>query len=386
MDTLSTDFDLDSQWKSFLENEGTLLDDYHNTKKVNDNMDTINNMNEECSGEIKKEEHNSIPKCSKIYISTKTKISYLNQEINLKELFWKIPIIKYNLQKEGIVKKQMKFNSLSEEEYKLNLLKLENEKENMIENHIIQRIVNPDGRIKFKDVRKISIGLSNKDIISTRRKKRGAFYNCFVVILRIRYDNKFKEIHVKVFNTGKLEIPGVQNDEMLNKTLELLIKELKPLVNNSDGKNIELTYVPDKNETVLINSNFSCGYFINRDKLYSILKYKYSLNCGYDPCSYPGIQCEFYYNKSNNEQNGVQPLDLNNDEKDKIIKVSFMIFRTGSVLIVGKCSEEILDKIYQFLKKILENEYSNVHCIFNDFEPKDKNRATKKKIFYISNK
>jgi hypothetical protein len=38
-------------------------------------------------------------------------------------------------------------------------------------------------------------------------------------------------------------------------------------------------------------------------------------------------------------------------------EVSFMIFRTGSILIVGKCNEEILNVIYRYICLILENEY-----------------------------
>ena len=37
-----------------------------------------------------------------------------------------------------------------------------------------------------------------------------------------------------------------------------------------------------------------------------------------------------------------------------------MIFRTGSVLIVGKCDENVLMVIYEFLKIILNNEYVNI--------------------------
>ena len=33
-----------------------------------------------------------------------------------------------------------------------------------------------------------------------------------------------------------------------------------------------------------------------------------------------------------------------------------MIFRTGSVLIVGKCTEAMLDEIYDFVASVLENE------------------------------
>ena len=58
-------------------------------------------------------------------------------------------------------------------------------------------------------------------------------------------------------------------------------------------------------ETVLINSNFSCNYIINRNKLFDILKFKYNLHALYDPCSYPGIQCKFYYNENKKIQNGI---------------------------------------------------------------------------------
>jgi hypothetical protein len=37
-----------------------------------------------------------------------------------------------------------------------------------------------------------------------------------------------------------------------------------------------------------------------------------------------------------------------------------MIFRTGSVLIVGRCDENVLMIIYEFLKIILNNEYKNI--------------------------
>jgi hypothetical protein len=37
-----------------------------------------------------------------------------------------------------------------------------------------------------------------------------------------------------------------------------------------------------------------------------------------------------------------------------------MIFRTGSVLIVGKCEENVLREIYEFIKKILIDEYKQV--------------------------
>ena len=97
--------------------------------------------------------------------------------------------------------------------------------------------------------------------------------------------------------------------------------------------------------------------------MYGILKDKYRINCSYDSCSYPGIQCEFYYDPELEKQTGQQPIE----KKKNIIKVSFMIFRTGSALIVGKCTEDVLHIIYTFLCNLLQDEYINISCGINSY-------------------
>ena len=77
-------------------------------------------------------------------------------------------------------------------------------------------------------------------------------------------------MHVKVFNTGKLEIPGIKTDEMLIKILDLLIKTINPYIET------DITYDFNNLKTVLINSNFTCGYYINSERLFSPLKSKYN--------------------------------------------------------------------------------------------------------------
>ncbi len=320
----------------------------------------------------------NIPKCSEIYISTKTKISYLNNIIDLNKDFWNIPTIDYNNACEGVVKKQIKINSKSKDEVTYIEDKLKNEK--IYNNQIISSIDNPDNnKVKFKDVRKITIGLSKKDILSHRCKQKSAFYNCFVLIIRLKINGEFKECHSKIFNTGKIELPGIQSDIVLHKILDFIVNILK---NNCNYKDIK--YLPEKTETVLINSNFNCGYYINRDKLYDILQQKYRLHTLYDPCSYPGIMSKFYYNThlSKNMQTGIKSRD--NEEK----QISFMIFRTGSILIVGKCIEEELMEIYEFIKNILETEYDKIVQNNNDgvnVKQKKKNqKKIKKKIMLTS--
>jgi hypothetical protein len=115
-----------------------------------------------------------------------------------------------------VVKKQMKIVSKTPEEYedyKAKLVGIPYYVEN-----ILKQIHNPEARrIKFKDERKITIGVSRKDIVSYRGKVKNAFYNCFALIVRFQCDDEpFKEAHIKVFNTGKMEIPGIVNYRVLD--------------------------------------------------------------------------------------------------------------------------------------------------------------------------
>jgi len=339
--------------------------------------------------ELDKKKCNSdfIPKASDLYISTQTKIAYLNQIIDLNNVFWKIPVIPYQKAENGVIKKQMKINCDTKEESSLiNDLITKN---TMIKVDTIKFVDNPKRRIKYKDVRKINVGLCKKDLNRYRMKTTGAFYNCFVVILRIKINNNFKEVHVKVFNTGKLEIPGIQTDELLFKTLDLLLNILQPYI---DAK---LSYNVSQIETVLINSNFNCNYLLNRDKLFDILKYKYKMHANYDPCSYPGIQVKYYYNdkKKGKENAGVCSCTKRCTKKgsgtgeNQCREMSFMVFRTGSVLVVGNCDLKILYIVYNFIKKILITECDDIK-ILNNVERKKKKRKKKvrKKIITLTNK
>jgi hypothetical protein len=344
--------DIDKEWATFISSSNDDDDDY-----MPDDEEEINNFihstEKLVSANLSMEINSGTPKASDIYISTKTKIAYLNVPINLRDIFWTIPVIPYARPSNGVIKKQMKFNSSTIEELEFIQSKLKGE--SYFEEHIITNINNPSGRIKFKDIRKISIGISKKDIMSYRCKKKSAFYNCFVLIIRMKVAELYKEFHVKVFNTGKLEIPGVQNEVTFQLLLNQVIQILQPFV-----KDNVLSYKNNSEETVLINSNFNCGFFINREELYDILKMKYNIQSIYDPCSYPGIQCKFYYNPDVGIQCGSQISEENKSLYKNISEVSFMIFRTGSVLIVGKCDENVLMIIYEFLKVVLNNEYKNI--------------------------
>lgn len=321
---------IEAEWESFFQNTGPDSDSEDNAKDPPSSL-IPNGFS---------------PSCSNIKISTKTKILYLNQPLDLNHLFWEVNIIPYDSHECGVTKKQMKFNFTDKDQVKYFEEKIVKEKNANIT--ILNQIDNPNGRVKFKDVRKVNIGFSKSDIVKSKKVSKSAFYNCLVLIYRTFYKNKYKEIHIKIFNSGKLEIPGIQEEEFIDHVVHVVKDLINPIIDKPIEENRK------KRETVLVNSNFSCNYFINRNELFQLLKHKYNIKCNYDSCSYPGIQCKYKY------------------EDDEI---SFMIFRTGSVLIVGKCEDDVLFKIYNFLKDIFIKEVENI------YEPcYEENKKVKQKV------
>lgn len=379
----------DEEWLQFCENnytfdanENKAMESICNTNSIygnaiDDNISSANieyDIKDKCKNVEFVDVDNtviSIPKPTDIYISTKTKIGYFEKEVDIAEVFWQIEIIPYQQISKGIIKKQMK---IATEDAKY--MKFVDSFSKITPNCELFDL----SKGKNKYVKKISIGTNKKDLVSYRTKKKGAFYNCFVLYFRIQTDEGYKEMHVKIFNTGKIEIPGIKNDYLMN----IVLDEIDDLFNKKLGLNNAIKR--DTFTTVLINSNFNCGYYVNREKLVDILKGKYCLSTSYDPCSYPGIMSKFYYNKDIETIEKINVNYVNQTHKEDSNVLSFMIFRTGSILIVGKCNENILYKIYDFIKNILATEYVNVsQKNINDFKMDDNEAPsettnTKKKI------
>lgn len=316
---------LDDEWNSFM--NGTFINDEDKQEIVTKYEDKFSPLN----------------------ISTKTKIAFLTiSNIDIFDMFWKLNVMSYNKKMNGIIKKQVKVSIPIEQKESFC------EKVNKLKDSITS--FSNVKEIKNKFVCKLNIGLSKKDLTS-KNSDKGAFYNCFMIILRVFYKGTFKEINAKVFNTGKLSFPGMITEELMIETTKTLLYELNKV------SDVKIDIKEGTIETVLVNSNFTCGFYIDRDKLADILKSKYNIHVYYDACSYPGIQCKY---KLNNET------------------MSFMIFRTGSILIVGKCHDRCLYEIYDYIKNILIHEYSNISTIYIEKKKNVVLKKRKKRVVYIS--
>lgn len=332
------------------------------------NEDWLNFMNGDAIADIPKEMvvPDKAPEPSKLHISTQTKIAYLNTEIDINHIFWNMPLIEFHHLTTGIIKKQMKLTTFTEGDTK--------KYEGMIKEHYngVLEMISMKTEPSYKCVQKASVGLSNKDVIGFRySNNKRAFYNCVAIVMRVLNDGVYKEFHLKLFNTGKMEIPGIRESHNIYVALDEFMKILREFY--PDVK--YMTTI----RTILINSNFHTGFEIDRQKTVHMLKAKYNMIAMYDPCLYPGVQCKFYFNKQNSIQDGVCRCKKqcgkrgSGDGENQCKEISFMIFRTGSILIVGNCEEYQLREIYEVLKTLFHTEYI---AIFSEESDVDDSKST----------
>lgn len=404
---------LNDEWSYFLVSQSHMYDNNMHSM-LSASHDTPNTMEIEKPTEKicpdKLEERVSCPPFEELVISTKTKCLYLNTPVSIYDVFWNVPVLHYWEPKEGIIKKQTKIICESDAAYqqykaKLALLKPYEYNEKVIkfvdntgyvplddgtihtETAIIPLSKTAANRrkLKYKNERKLTVGMSKKDILNVRRKeKQGAFYNCVAFTLRIESEGQFYECHAKIFNTGKIEVPGKISYTVMELIKKKILSVLQPFV-----PNVVLDYALCK-RGVLINSGFKCGFYIDRDKIYNLLRTKYGIETSYDSCSYQGVKCKYYFNNDLPYDHVIQTGRLEtvdamkkkelNNGIHKYTEVAFMLFRTGSCIIVGNCSKKVLYFIYDFIKTVLRTEYETISNGIEVKECKKKKKARKMNV------
>ena len=244
---------LDNEWMAFV-SSGASAFQGNQEPKATSSGSSSNSQNPQHKLSLSNEtEPDSKTKCSPLTISTRTKIAYLDlKSIDVNDVFWKIHIQPYSQKSEGVIKKQIKIVCNSNEELVTFKEKVKQIKSVSIANE--EHIDNPGACKSFKYVCKLSVGLSKKDILAHRAKEKKAFYNCFMLILRIKHKGIFKEVNVKVFNTGKISFPGMLDNEVMDRTLDVVTNAL----NNAFVEPIK--WIENSLTTVLVNSNFVCEY------------------------------------------------------------------------------------------------------------------------------
>lgn len=260
------------------------------------------------------EYHEPVLTFSDLRVSTITTTAQLGTKIQLDALFAQIPILPYWDLNNGVMKMEFK------------------------------------GTFK---------GTCFKDIMLKPKTSKTSFFNQATIIIRREISPlNWKEINIKLFRNGGIQITGVRSIEMSKDAIRWLIGYIQSTCTNPTV--FESTPSIQKEQIQLVNTDFSIGAKIRRDVLHKILTETYRLNSSYESAIYQGVKTKYFYNAERPEGSppGICPcakLCKGTGDGTKIgqcKKITISPFQTGQVIITGARTMEQINEGYAFIKEV----------------------------------
>ncbi len=185
------------------------------------------------------------------------------------------------------------------------------------------------------------------------------FDNQLTVVYKYSHDSL---INIKVFKNGNIQMTGVKDTLHGRDMIDILINIIKQFDKESKSKVVDdMDAMCNLNYKIaLINSDFKVSFEVKRDKLHNVLKRHYNVRCSFEPCIYPGVKIQFFWNTFNTKNNGLckctRPcvLGKGNGEGDRNCKkITIAVFQSGCVIITGAQTTQQIDDTYHFICRIL---------------------------------
>ena len=167
----------------------------------------------------------------------------------------------------------------------------------------------------------------------------------------------YKETNIKLFKNGGFQMTGISSEAMARESLRQLFEMNK-------GRGIWPTEPTiQKFNVCMMNSDYSIGKAIRRDRLYKILVETHGLWSSFEPTIYQGVNTKFFWNKERPADSppGIcfcpEPCDgsASGYGVGKCKKITISPFRTGSIIITGAQHPEQLYDAYDFMNGVLRD-------------------------------
>jgi hypothetical protein len=239
---------------------------------------------------------------------------------------------------------------------------------------------------KAKLQEKIIVGTCSRDELTKRKKSKNIFFNQSTLVVRRIYDRSpsgdpiFKEVNIKLFKNGGVQMTGIPSDSFAQDTLTWLANQLT-LFSESV---FDSTPKPHRYSIQLINSDYQINGNINREKLHEILISEYNLFSSFESTIYQGCDTKYYYNEAApaDAVEGICPCGEtmcagNGDGRTlgQCKEITISPFHTGSVIITGARRFEQIEKAYVFINKLLKKHCREVIKHFPEPVPKTRKNA-----------
>ena len=182
-------------------------------------------------------------------------------------------------------------------------------------------------------------------------KKKRPFLNQISLKILVPGKNKNKPVNVKLFKNGSVQMTGCVTlqdslDAIVRVSIALLANEYdeekKKKIRFCDRKN--LISKVSKYQIGMINSNFSIGFWIDRNRLLQVLKDD-NLDVMFDSNSHASVKIKHLICQ---------------------IVVTILVFEKGKIIITGVRNYNQLKNAYDFINKTLLTHYSKIYKLTTD--------------------
>jgi len=233
---------------------------------------------------------------------------------------------------------------------------------------------NSQGKAKHKKTPITSINYTkttdDDGILVKNSKANNNFYNSICISVQVRED---KNINLMIFTNGRITCTGSKNDDDGLIATNHLLTQMRNYPDIFECPQDAQTATVIDYDIVMINSNFFVGFLIDNHKLYNILitqRSKYNLFSSYDPRTYQGVKIYYMWNSNQTSKNGVcicskkkckfSAKKKTGNGEGECRRISVAVFGTGKVLIAGAKNNTQLYDTYNYIVKILQDNYSEI--------------------------
>lgn len=225
-----------------------------------------------------------------------------------------------------------------------------------------------EGVLKMEHDKSV-IGFASRDAFSKRGVSDKTFFNQSTIVVRKAINKEktqFKEVNVKLFGNGGIQMTGIPAEEFAKDTLSWLLDELYTVKAATPIFTAKPTL--EKFKVQLINSDYQVACPINRTALHTILSRTYGLFSTFESTIYQGVNTKYYYNdkhpdpdrpgiclctkRCRGQGTGSGPGECK--------RITMSVFQTGKIIITGGRYMFQLEEAYNFLNRVLQDHAEDV--------------------------
>lgn len=216
-----------------------------------------------------------------------------------------------------------------------------------------------EGFLKMEYETKV-VGSSTRDVLTKRKVTEKTFFNQATLVIRKTLVGRgWKEVNVKLFANGGVQMTGVPTPEFSQESIKYVIDQIK-------AKLPEIFVSPDaagmtKFKIQLINSDYSINRHIYQEKLHKVLSNVYNLFSSHESTIYQGVNTKYYYNKKGSvlrpgicECKAACNGQGNGDGDGECKRITISPFSSGKIIITGARDMDQINEAYEFFNDILK--------------------------------